>query len=57
VVKEDYLKPIVVGLANRAAAGAAGGAITQVLTGGNNINIPAESTLTFKLDQPLTLNP
>jgi hypothetical protein len=45
------------GAAIGAAAGAAGGAITQVLTGGNNINIPAESTLTFKLDQPLTLNP
>lgn len=38
-----------------AAAGAAGGALTQIFTQGNKINIPAESTLTFKLDQALQL--
>lgn len=38
-----------------AAAGAAGGALTQIFTQGSKINIPAESTLTFKLDQALQL--
>lgn len=43
------------GAAIGAAAGAAGGALTQIFTHGNKINIPAESQLTFKLDQPLQL--
>jgi hypothetical protein len=33
--------------------GAAGGAGTQVLTQGRNVNIPAESLVTFRLQQPL----
>ena len=43
------------GAAIGAIVGAAGGAGTQVLTKGNKIDIPAESMLTFKLDQPVTL--
>lgn len=39
-----------------AVAGAGAGAGTQVLTRGNQIKVPAESVLTFKLDQPLTLH-
>ncbi len=35
--------------------GAGGGAATQVLTRGNQIKVPAESVLTFRLDQPLQL--
>jgi hypothetical protein len=34
-----------------AAVGAAGGAAAQVLTRGDEVNIPAESVLTFRLDQ------
>ncbi len=33
--------------------GAAGGAGTQVLTQGRNLNVPAESLVTFRLQQPL----
>jgi hypothetical protein len=38
-----------------AVVGGGAGAATQVATKGSNINVPAESVLTFKLDQPLTL--
>jgi hypothetical protein len=43
------------GAAIGAAVGAAGGATTQVLTRGHEVKVPAESVLTFKLDQPLSL--
>jgi len=43
------------GAAIGAAAGAAAGAGTQVLTRGQSLNIPAESLLTFRLEQPLQL--
>lgn len=43
------------GAAIGALIGAAGGAGTQVLTRGNQINVPAESVLKFKLDQPMFL--
>jgi len=38
-----------------AAIGAAGGATAQVLTRGSEIRVPAETVLTFRLDQPLRL--
>ncbi len=38
-----------------AVVGGAAGAGTQVATKGSNINVPAESVLTFKLDQPVYL--
>jgi hypothetical protein len=38
-----------------AVVGGAGGAAAQVLTRGKEVRVPAESVLTFKLDQPLTL--
>ena len=41
------------GAAIGAAAGAASGAGTQVLTRGRNVRVPAESLLTFRLEQPL----
>jgi hypothetical protein len=40
------------GAAIGAAVGAAGGAATQVLTRGKEVQIPAETVLTFRLDQP-----
>ena len=43
------------GAAIGAAIGAAGGAGTQVLTRGSQVNVPAETVLNFKLDQPVTL--
>lgn len=43
------------GAAIGAAAGAAAGAGTQVMTRGTVLNIPAESLLTFRLEQPLQL--
>jgi hypothetical protein len=43
------------GAAIGAATGAAAGAGTQVLTRGKAVKVPAESKLTFKLDQPLRL--
>jgi hypothetical protein len=43
------------GAAIGAIAGGAGGAGAQVLTKGKQINVPAESVLTFRLDQPLQL--
>lgn len=41
------------GAAIGALSGAAAGAATQVLTRGRTIRIPAETLLTFRLDQPL----
>jgi hypothetical protein len=43
------------GAAIGALAGAGAGAGTQVLTRGKTVKVPAETTLRFKLDQPLTL--
>ena len=44
------------GAAIGAVAGAGAGAATQVLTRGKEVKVPAESVLTFKLDQPLRLH-
>jgi hypothetical protein len=41
------------GAAIGAGAGAGAGALTQILTKGRAIKVPAESVLTFNLDQPL----
>ena len=41
------------GAAIGAGAGAGAGALTQILTKGGSIKVPAESVLTFQLDQPL----
>jgi hypothetical protein len=43
------------GAAIGAGAGAGAGALTQILTKGGAIKVPAESVLTFKLDKPLTI--
>jgi hypothetical protein len=43
------------GAAIGAAAGAAAGAGTQVLTRGSAVNVPAESLLTFRVEQPLQM--
>jgi outer membrane lipoprotein SlyB len=43
------------GAAIGAVAGAAAGGTAQVLTKGKEVKIPAETTLRFRLDQPLTL--
>ena len=43
------------GAAIGAITGAAGGAAAQVLTRGKEINVPAETVLTFQLDQPWRL--
>ena len=43
------------GAAIGAGAGAAAGAGTQVLTRGSNVKVPAESLLTFRLEQPLQM--
>jgi hypothetical protein len=43
------------GAAIGAATGAAAGAGTQILTRGKTVKVPAETTLRFKLDQPLRL--
>ena len=40
-----------------AAAGAGGGVLTQLLTHGKKVKVPAESTLTFRLTQALSLQP
>lgn len=45
------------GAAIGAIAGAAAGAGAQVLTRGKEVKVPAESTLTFRLDQPVRLVP
>lgn len=44
------------GAAIGAVAGAVGGGAAQVLTRGNEIRVPSETQLTFRLDQPLQLN-
>lgn len=44
------------GAAIGAAAGAAAGAGAQILTRGKSVHVPAESTLRFKLQQPLRLD-
>ncbi|HLH42747.1 MAG TPA: hypothetical protein VKV74_07170 [Bryobacteraceae bacterium] len=41
------------GAAIGAGAGGAGGALTQIVTKGGAIRVPAETVLTFKLDSPL----
>jgi hypothetical protein len=41
------------GAAIGAGAGGGAGALTQVLTKGGAIRVPAETVLTFKLDSPL----
>ena len=41
------------GAAIGAASGAGAGAITQIVTKGGSIKVPAETVLTFKLDKPL----
>ena len=43
------------GAAIGAVAGAAAGGTAQVLTKGKEVKIPSETTLRFRLDQPLTL--
>jgi hypothetical protein len=43
------------GAAIGAAVGAAGGAATQVLTRGKQVEVPAETVLSFQLQQPLQL--
>lgn len=44
------------GAAIGAAVGAAGGAGTQILTRGKTVKVPAETTLRFKLDEPMELS-
>jgi hypothetical protein len=41
------------GAAIGAASGAGAGAVTQIVTKGGSIKVPAESVLTFRLDKPL----
>jgi hypothetical protein len=43
------------GAAVGAAIGAGGGAATQVMTRGDKVNIPAETELTFRLEEPIYL--
>jgi hypothetical protein len=43
------------GAAIGAGAGAGGGALTQVLTKGGAIKVPAETVLTFELDKPVKI--
>jgi hypothetical protein len=43
------------GSAIGAASGAGAGALTQILTKGNSIKIPAETVMTFKLDQSVRI--
>ena len=45
------------GAAIGAVTGAAAGAGTQVLTRGKAVHVPSESTLRFRLDEPLRLQP
>jgi hypothetical protein len=44
------------GAAIGAASGAGAGALTQILTKGSAIRVPAETILTFKLDRPLRVD-
>jgi outer membrane lipoprotein SlyB len=43
------------GAAIGAGAGAGAGALTQVLTKGGSIRVPAETVLTFQLDKPVQI--
>ena len=43
------------GAAIGAGAGAGAGALTQVLTKGGSIKVPAETVLTFQLDKPVKI--
>ena len=43
------------GAAIGAGAGAGGGALTQILTKGGSIRVPAETVLTFQLDKPVRI--
>ena len=43
------------GAAIGVGAGAGGGALTQILTKGSAIRVPAETVLTFKLDKPVQI--
>ena len=43
------------GAAIGAGAGAGGGALTQILTKGGSIHVPAETVLTFQLDKPVRI--
>jgi hypothetical protein len=43
------------GAAIGAGAGAGGGALTQILTKGSAIRVPAETVLTFKFDKPVQI--
>jgi hypothetical protein len=43
------------GAAIGAGAGAGGGALTQILTKGGSIRVPAETVLTFQLDKPIQI--
>ena len=43
------------GAAIGAGAGAGGGALTQILTKGRSIRVPAETVLTFQLDKPVQI--
>lgn len=43
------------GAAIGAGAGGGGGALTQILTKGGSIRVPAETVLTFQLDQPVRI--
>ena len=45
------------GAGTGALAGAGGGALTQLFTRGKEISVPAETTLTFRLEQTLVLHP
>jgi hypothetical protein len=45
------------GAAIGAAAGAGAGAASEIVTHGHYVYVPAETTLTFNLDQPLVLRP
>jgi hypothetical protein len=44
------------GAAIGAASGAGAGVVTQAITKGGSIKVPAETILTFQLDQPLTVS-
>ena len=44
------------GAAIGAASGAGAGAVTQIVTKGNSIKVPAETILTFKLDRTLQVD-
>lgn len=43
------------GAAIGAAVGAGGGALTQILTRGRSVKVPAETLLTFRLQEPIRL--